>query len=196
MPIGSKCYWKLSNCSLKLISGSGVVSIGKNGRTVKALAPGKAKVAVVDAAGRVLKTKSIRVYRLKGVHTLVNGAKGNLQLSVAGNSTKTGAKTVLRKQGKTKSAAVKFIYKKGYYQLIFTHSGKPLMVKAQSKKQNAPAVQGKSLKLKATQWKITVDSHNTVMLENRVSGKVLSAKGTKVVQRTSTYTANERWMIR
>ena len=196
MPVGSKCFWKLSDCSLKVVSGKGVVYVGKNGRTVKALAPGKAKVAVVDATGRTLKERDITVYRLKGVHMLANVANEKLKLSVVGDSRKAGAKTVLRVTEKTKSAKLKFTYKKGFYQLVFTHSGNPLKIKASSKKQNAPAVQGKSLKLQTTQWKITVDSKNRLMFFNRVSGKALVAKGTRIVQRTPAFAASERWVLR
>ena len=196
MPVGSTSVWKLNNCSLKVVSGTGVVSIAKNGHTVKAKKPGKAKLAVVDSVGKQVASKTVRVYKLAGKHAVCNVGKGKARLAVAKNSQKTGAKAVLTKSKAAKSAKVKIIYKNGYYQFAYAHSGKPLKIKASSKKQNARAIQAGSFKTKATQWKVTVDSKNQLTFVNRNSGKVLAAKGNTVVQRKSTGTTTEKWLVK
>jgi hypothetical protein len=196
MPVGSTSVWKLNNCSLKVVSGTGVVSIAKNGHTVKAKKAGKAKLAVVDSVGKQVASKTVRVYKLAGKHAVCNVGKGKARLAVAKNSQKTGAKAVLTKSKAAKSAKVKIIYKNGYYQFAYAHSGKPLKIKASSKKQNARAIQAGSFKTKATQWKVTVDSKNQLTFVNRNSGKVLAAKGNAVVQRKSTGTTTEKWLVK
>ena len=112
------------------------------------------------------------------------------------NSQKIGAKAVLTKSRKAKSAKLKLIYKNGYYQFMFTHSGKLLKIKSSNKKQNTPAIQALSFKSKATQWKVTVDSKNRLTFVNRNSGKVLAAKGKAVVQRKQTGAATEKWLVK
>ena len=195
MPVGATSIWKLKNCTLKVVSGSDVVSIAKDGRTVKAKGIGRAKLAVVNSAGKRVASSTIRVYKLAGKHAVCNVGKGEAKLAVSKNSKKAGAKVVLTKNGKVKSTKVKVVYRNGYYQFLFTHSSKPLKIKASSKKQYAPAVQGASPKNKATQWKVTVDSNNRLTFINRNSGKVLAAKGKTVVQRKPTGTSTEKWLV-
>ena len=196
MPVGSTSKWKLKNCTLKVVAGSGVVSIAKNGRTVKARKTGAAKLAIIDSAGTQVASKTVRVYKLAGKHAVCNVGKGKARLAVVKNSQKIGAKAVLTKSRKAKSAKLKLIYKNGYYQFMFTHSGKLLKIKSSNKKQNTPAIQALSFKSKATQWKVTVDSKNRLTFVNRNSGKVLAAKGKAVVQRKQTGAATEKWLVK
>ena len=196
MPVGSTSEWKLKNCSLKVVSGAGVVSVAKDGNTVKAKKTGEAKLVVVDSTGKQVASKTVRVYKLTGKHAVCNIGKGKAQLSVSKNSKKTGAKVVLTKNAKATSAKVRVLYKNGYYQFIFNHTGKPLKIQASSKNQYAPAIQALSLEKKATKWKVTVDSKNRLTFVNCNSGKVLAAKGKAVVQRESTDTTVEKWLVK
>lgn len=196
MPVGSTSAWELKNCTLRVVSGTGIVAVAKDGHTVQAKKPGKAKLAVIDSTGKRVASSTVRVYKLTGKHAICNIGKGEAHLAVSKNSQKAGAKAVLTKNSKLKSTVVKVAYKSGYYQLLFTHSGKPLKVKASSKKQYAPAVQGSSMKNKAAKWKVTVDGKNRLTFVNCNSGKVLAAKGKTVVQRVSTGTATEKWLVK
>ena len=195
MPIGSTSNWKLKNCSIRVISGDNVVSVAKNGYTVKAKRSGKATIAVIDNAGKTVKTSKVTVYKLKGAKTIANAAKSKLSMCVYKDSKKSGAKVVLRNAGKMKSEKIRLVYKKGYYYFVFEHSSKLLKIKKSSKKQNAPAIQATLSHAKSLQWKVQVDKKNRLTFVNRKTGKVLAIKGKSVVQRKPTGKSNEKWIV-
>lgn len=198
MPVSSTSAWKAMNCSLKVVSGTDVVSIANDGVTVKAKAKGTATIAILDELGRQVKTQKVTVYKLSGSYFLQSAKKTSLNVSVKGKSKASNAQAVVAKKKNHKSQKVKFYLSNGYYQIKLAHSGKRLSVKSSSKKQNAPVVQTKKSSKKSQQWKISVDSKNRLTFTNRKSGKVLVIKGSvksgaSLVQRASTASLREKW---
>ena len=199
MPIGSTSEWSVKNCTLKVTSGTNVVGIAKDGKTVKAKAKGSATIAIQDNAGRTVTTKKIEVYKLSGAYFLQSAKNKTLNMSVKKASKKKNARAVMYKKKDTKSQKVKFTLQSGYYRVKYVHSGKCLTVKGASKKQKADAVQAKASTSKAMQWKISVDKKNRLTFTNRNSGKVLAINGSAksgagLVQRKPTGALVEKWV--
>ncbi|MDO4399711.1 MAG: S8 family serine peptidase [Coriobacteriia bacterium] len=177
MPVSSTSAWKLKNCTMKVVSGEGVVSIAKDGVTVKAKTKGTATLAIYNKAGKKVKTQKVKVYNLSGSYTLNSAKKSMLCVSVKRDSKRVNAAAVVSKKVGKASQAVKFVRDNGYYRVKMVGSKKYLAAKGASKKAGAAIVQVEKSSSKAQQWKITVDKKNRLTFTNRKSGKVLRIKG-------------------
>lgn len=201
MPIGSTSVWTVKHGSLKVLSGKGIVKVSKDG-TVTAKKKGAAKVAIVDDAGRTVKTCKVKVYKLSGSFTIQSAKKANLALAVKNASKASNAPLVLQKLGSkpAKSQQFKFARSGSTYTVKVVNSGKYLAVKAASKKAGAAAVQKKKSGSAAQKWKVSVDKNNRLTFTNAKSGKVLGVKGTvkngaKVVQQEFANSASQKWVL-
>ena len=199
MPVSSTSAWKLKNCTMKVVSGKDVVSIAKDGTTVKAKKKGTAKVAIYDEAGKKVKTQKVKVYGLSGSYTLNSAKNPALCVSVKKDSKRVNAAADVSKKAGKVSQAVKFTFSNGYYRIKLVGSKKYLAPKAASKKAGAAIVQVKKSSSKAQQWKISVDKGNRLTFTNRKSGKVLRIKGeiasgSTLIQGNPTTALRSKWV--
>gem|GEM_PF-3190372 len=199
MPVGSTSAWKLKHATLKVVSGSSVVAIARDGVTVKAKKAGKAKVAVYDESGNKVKAFKITVYKLSGSYLLKSAKNSKLYLDAQGHSKAKKSQAVVWKKSQANASAVKFSKSGNYYRIKIVKTKKVLKPKGSSKKAGAAIVQAKKTTAKAQQWRISVDSKNRLTFINRASGKVLSIKGSAkanaaLTQRVSTGATTEKWV--
>ena len=199
MPVGSTSAWKLKHATLKVVSGSSVVAIARDGVTVKAKKAGKAKVAVYDEAGNKVKAFNITVYKLSGSYLLKSAKNSKLYLDAQGHSKAKKSQAVVWKKSQANASTVKFSKSGNYYRIKIVKTKKVLKPKGSSKKAGAAIVQAKKTTAKAQQWRISVDSKNRLTFINRASGKVLSIKGSTkanaaLTQRVSTGATTEKWV--
>ena len=199
MPVGAFSSWELKHCKMKVISGKGVVSISKSGKTVKALKRGTAKIAIYNNAGKKVKTRTIAVYPLKGMYCIRSAADKSVYLGVIDASKANNAPLVGSKKRAGVGTEVKLVRKGFAYQVKYMHSKKLMMPINKAKGPKWQVVQAKSDGSKAQLWRIVVDKKNRISFKGVVSHKVVALKGVhvgaSVLQRVPTGGAAEKWKI-
>jgi hypothetical protein len=202
MPVRSTSTWKLSNCSLRVVSGTGVVSV--EGDTITANRAGTAKLSVVDLAGKSIGAVSVTVTKLDGSWKLQSAATGA-----------SGAKRYLRISGASQSNRANVcVYKNSGASTVFVLSKQPggtiglknkgskKYVRVSGTKANkANVFQYKARNVKAQRWTMRVDAANRITFVNAKTGKALTVAkakpkmGTNVYQYTDKDKLTQKWYL-
>ena len=202
MPVSSKATWTLKNCTIKVVSGAGVVSV--KGRTVTAKKAGVAKIGVFNKNGVRVATRTVSVYKLSSVYLMQSCMKGksNMCLDMDGASKANGAQMIV--WGKNGGANQMFTFKlqsDGSYTVKSLNSGKLLDVSGASKKWGQNVIQWQSNGGKNQRWRLTVDASNRITFVNVNSGLVFDVNGGKadwgarMIQWGSNGGLNQKWKL-
>ena len=201
MPVYSTCTWALENCTLKVTSGSAVLSV--QGNTVTAKKSGNATIGIFNAVGDLVDERAINVYQLSKRTRMVKSALDQqFALTVRGASKSPGAYIRLGKAASENVFRFAFVrHSDGTYTLKNKATNMFMAVKDDSTKGGASVVQVKGSASPSCRWYITVDADNRLSFTNKVSAKSLAVRGGKPAQgRTITQylpkqKASQKWLF-
>ena len=202
MPVSSKAGWTLKNCTLKVVSGTGVVSV--KGNVVTAKKAGIAKIGVYNKLGTRVATRSVTVYKLSGKYLMQSCMKGksNMCLDMNGASKENGAQMIVwGKNGGTNQHFTFAKQKDGSYTIKSVNSKKLVDVNGASKAWGQNVIQWQANGGANQRWRIKVDASNRLTFVNVNSGLVFDVEGGKadwgarMIQWGSNGGLNQKWKL-
>ena len=202
MPVSSKAYWTAKNCTLKVVSGTGVLSV--TGNVVTAKKAGVAKIGVYNKLGTRVATRSVTVYNLSGKYLMQSCMKGksNMCLDMNGEGKGNGVQMIV--WGMHGRANQQFTFEKqsdGSYMVKSVNSKKYLDVYGASKAWGQNVIQWQRNGDKNQRWRITVDASNRLTFVSVNSGLVFDVNGGKadwgarMIQWGSNGGLNQKWKL-
>ena len=199
MPVKSTSTWTVKNAKLRVASGKSVKVVGN---VVTAVKKGTSEVEVVDLAGKVVATKTIKVYKLTGNVKLRLASSSNLFLNIEGASKDNGGNAIVSTKSSAKSQKFKLkLNSDGTYGIVSVNSGKYIQQEFGSTENKANVKQWKKSGKPSQRWGVKVDSKNRLIFVNMGSAKVMSiikttqADGANVLQYQENGRANQKWVV-
>ena len=202
MPVKSTAAWVLKNCTLKVISGTGVVSV--KGNVVTAKKAGVAKLGVFNKLGKQVATRQVSVYKLSGAYLMQSCMKGksNMCLDMEGEGAGNGVQMIVwGKHGRANQQFTFALQSDGSYMVKSVNSGKYLDVNGASKAWGQNVIQWQRNGDANQRWRIKVDTSNRLTFVNVNSGLVFDVEGGKadwgarMIQWGANGGLNQKWKL-
>lgn len=200
IPVGSICFFKVNNGTMKIKSGSSLVGIKDS--YLRAKKAGTVTLALMDSDGNEVATKTLKVVELKGTYEIQTALNSKYVLDIQKGSKENSANMIVYTRTNKKNQHFEFERQSnGTYAIKCVHSGKYVDVQGGGTEEGNNVIQYTYSGKPNQCWLIQVDANGRVTFCSAKSGLCFNVnggkavKGRKINQWSATGGKSQKWVL-